>query len=125
MKLFLRSLLTLLLAAVLLLGMAAPCLAADEAPPVIDARAAVMMDAASGNVLYSLNADTPLYVAGLTVMMTALLAAEAVDRGEMAYSDMVTAYSTAHSDITSDASIQNIVPGEEMLEKSRFGEAFH
>ena len=114
MKLFIRSFLTLLLTAVLLLGLAAPCLAADEAPPVIDARAAVMMDAASGNVLYSLNADTPLYVAGLTVMMTALLAAEAVDRGEIAYTDMVTAYSSSHSDITSDASIQNIVPGEEM-----------
>ena len=114
MKQMIRSSLTLLLAAVLLLGVAAPCLAADEAPPVIDARAAVMMDAASGNVLYSLNADTPLYVAGLTVMMTALLAAEAVDRGEIAYSDVVTATSASHSDITSDASIQNIVPGEQM-----------
>ena len=114
MKQMIRSSLTLLLAAVLLLGVAAPCLAADEAPPVIDARAAVMMDAASGNVLYSLNADTPLYVAGLTVMMTALLAAEAVDRGEIAYADVVTASSASHSDITSDASIQNIVPGEQM-----------
>ncbi len=114
MKQFIRSTLTLLLAAVLLLGATAPCLAAEEAPPVIDAKAAVMMDAASGNVLYSLNADTPLYVAGLTVMMTALLAAEAVDRGDISYTDSVTAFSTAHSDITADASIQNIVPGEEM-----------
>ena len=114
MKKMIRSSLTLLLAAVLLLGVAAPCLAADEAPPVLDARAAVMMDADSGNVLYSLNADTPLYVAGLTVMMTALLAAEAVDRGEIAYADVVTASGASHNDITSDASIQNIVPGEEM-----------
>ncbi len=114
MKQLIRSCLTLLLAAVLLLGAAAPCLAAEEAPPVIDAKAALMMDAASGNVLYSLNADTPLYVAGLTVMMTALLAAEAVDRGEIAYSDMITASGASHNDITADASIQNIVPGEEM-----------
>ncbi len=114
MKKIIRSVLTLLLAATLLLGAVSPCLAADEDPPVIDARAAVMMDAASGNVLYSLNADTPLYVAGLTVMMTALLAAEAVERGDISYDDMVTASGSSQSDITSDASIQNIVPGEEM-----------
>ncbi len=114
MKHYIRSFLTLLLVSILLLGAAAPCLAADEAPPVIEARAAVMMDAASGNVLYSLNADTPLYVAGLTVMMTALLAAEAVERGDIAYTDPVTAFSTAFGDISADASIQNIVPGEEM-----------
>ena len=60
MKQLIRSLLTLALVLVLLLGVVTPGLAADEAPPVIDARAAVMMDAASGNVLYSLNADTPL-----------------------------------------------------------------
>ena len=114
MKQLIRSLLTFALVLVLLLGVVTPGLAADEAPPVIDARAAVMMDAASGNVLYSLNADTPLYVAGLTVMMTALLAAEAVDRGDIDYADKVTAFSTSQSDITADASIQNIVPGEEM-----------
>ncbi len=114
MKQLIRSLLTFALVLVLLLGVVTPSLAADEAPPVIDARAAVMMDAASGNVLYSLNADTPLYVAGLTVMMTALLAAEAVDRGDIDYADKVTAFSTSQSDITADASIQNIVPGEEM-----------
>ena len=114
MKRLTRSFLTLLLASALLLGVVTPCLAADEAPPVVDAKAAVMMDAASGNVLYTLNADTPLYVAGLTVMMTALLTAEAVDRGEIGYADVVTASGASHSDITSDASIQNIVPGEEM-----------
>ena len=114
MKKIIRSLLTLLLVLTLLTGVLSPCLAAEEDPPVIDARAAVMMDAASGNVLYSLNADTPLYVAGLTVMMTALLAAEAVDRGDITYADTVTASGSSHNDITSDASIQNIVPGEEM-----------
>ena len=98
MKQLIRSLLTFALVLVLLLGVVTPGLAADEAPPVIDARAAVMMDAASGNVLYSLNADTPLYVAGLTVMMTALLAAEAVDRGDIDYADKVTAFSTSQID---------------------------
>lgn len=114
MKRIIRSILILILAASLLSGAALPCLAAEEEPPEIDARAAVMMDAASGNVLYDLNGSTPLYAAGLTVMMTALLAAEAVERGDIDYADVVTASSYSHYDITADASIQNIVPGEEM-----------
>ena len=114
MKKIIRSILILILAASLLSGAALPCLAAEEEPPEIDARAAVMMDAASGNVLYDFNGSTPLYAAGLTVMMTALLAAEAVERGDIDYADVVTASSYSHYDITSDASIQNIVPGEEM-----------
>ena len=44
MKQLIRSLLTFALVLVLLLGVVTPGLAADEAPPVIDARAAVMMD---------------------------------------------------------------------------------
>ena len=71
-------LLPLLLAAVLFLQLflSVPVSAATE-PPVIDARAAVLMDAESGDLLYSLQPDDPVYAAGLTVMMTALLAAEA------------------------------------------------
>ena len=114
MKHTIRPFLTLLLAAVLLLSLALPAFAEAEEAPVLDARAAILMDAASGNVLFSLNPDTPLYAAGLTSMMTALLAAEAVERGEIAWSDMVTASGMSHNDITADASIQNIVPGEEM-----------
>ncbi len=114
MKTIIRSVLVFLLAAALLSGAALPCLADGEEAPEIDARAAVMMDAASGNVLYDLNGETPLYAAGLTVMMTALLAAEAVERGEIDYSDTVTATGSSHYDITEDASIQNIVPGEDM-----------
>lgn len=108
-----RAFLILLLLCSLLLSAVSPGLAAEDAP-VLDARGAVMMDAASGSVLYELNADTPLYVAGLTVMMTALLAAEAVERGDCAWTDVVTASAASHIDITADASIQNIVPGEEM-----------
>jgi len=114
MKHILRRSLSLFLILALSIGILPVFASAAEDMPEVDARAAVMMDADSGNVLYSLNEDTPLYVAGLTVMMTALLAAEAVERGEIAYSDVVTASSASHNDITADASIQNIVPGEEM-----------
>lgn len=110
------SFFALLLACSLLFTGLAPCLAAVEPEelPILDAKAAVLMDAASGELLYYMNADTPLYVAGLTVMMTALLAAEAVERNEIAYDDVVTASSASHNDITADANIQNIIPGEEM-----------
>lgn len=108
------SVITLLLACSLLLTGLCPCFAEEEELPALDAKAAVLMDAASGELLYYMNPDTPLYVAGLTVMMTSLLAAEAVDREEISFDDVVTASSSAHNDITADASIQNIVPGEEM-----------
>lgn len=110
-----RSFLTLLLICSMLFTALSPCFAADaDELPILDAKAAVLMDASTGELLYAMNSETPLYVAGLTVMMTALLTAEAVDRGEIAYNDTVTASGASHNDITADASIQNIVPGEEM-----------
>ena len=107
-----RSILPLLLAALVLLYALLPLPAQALELPYLNAKAAVLMDAYSGEMLFSQNADTPLYVAGLTAMMTCLLAAEAVERGEIDYTDMVTASNTSHNDITADASIQNIVPGE-------------
>ena len=82
MKKWVRFITACLLIAALLAGFALPCFADDEEPPEIDAKAAILMDADSGNVLYSLNEDTPLFTAGLSVMMTALLAAEAAEREE-------------------------------------------
>ena len=75
-----RSILPLLLAALLLLYAIPPMPARALEQPYLNAKAAVLMDAFSGELLFSQNADTPLYVAGLTAMMTCLLAAEAVER---------------------------------------------
>ncbi len=109
------SLLPALLAAVLLLQLILPMPAsAATAPPEIDARAAVLMDAESGDLLYSLQPDDPVYAAGLTVMMTALLAAEAVEAGDIDYADLVEATDSVRTDISEDAAIQGIEPGESM-----------
>ena len=109
------SLLPMLLAAALLLQLCVPMpVSAATEPPQVDARAAVLMDAESGDLLYSLMPDDPVYAAGLTVMMTALLAAEAVEAGEIDYADMVEATDSVHMDISADAAIQNIQPGESM-----------
>ncbi len=116
MNRLLRSfMLPLFLAAVLFMQLCVPMPAhAATEPPEVDAAAAVLMDAESGDLLYSLKADSPVYAAGLTVMMTALLAAEAVEAGSMDYADQVTATDAVHTDISEDAAIQNIVPGETM-----------
>lgn len=108
-----------LLMAFLLLAAPLAVASADSATlPVITAKAAVLMDAQSGDLLYALNEDVPLYAAGLGSMMTALLTAEAIERGDIAKDDVVTASNTSHNDITADASIQNIVPGESMTVES-------
>lgn len=61
-------------------GMSAPSTAfeapAAPAPPAIKARAAVMIDASDGQVLFSLNPDERLAMASTTKMMTALLIVE-------------------------------------------------
>lgn len=52
--------------------------------------AAMVMDARTGEVLHSRNADTQLHPASLTKMMTLYIAFQAVERGEIGLDDMVT-----------------------------------
>lgn len=61
----------------LVLGLSVP--SGAIAPPTTSARCAVLMDAASGRVLYAQNADEPRPIASITKLMTALVAAEALD----------------------------------------------
>lgn len=51
--------------------------------PDVQAKAAVLGDAASGRVLYALNADQPLPIASTTKLMTALLALERCELDEV------------------------------------------
>lgn len=55
------------------------CLPAAAATPSISSRAAVLIDASTGYVLYEKNAHEPLAMASTTKLMTALLAAETLD----------------------------------------------
>ncbi len=57
--------------------------------------AALVMDARTGEVLHSRNADTRLHPASLTKMMTLYIAFEAVRRGEISMDTMVTITSKA------------------------------
>lgn len=52
--------------------------------------AAMVMDARSGKVLHSRNADTQLHPASLTKMMTLYIAFEAIENGEISLDTLVT-----------------------------------
>lgn len=56
---------------------------------------AVLMDAATGTVLFSQNANTPLPPASVTKVMTMLLIMEAIDSGKISFQDTVTASESA------------------------------
>lgn len=59
------------------------------------AKSFILMDAVSGEVLLEKNADEPLPPASITKVMTMLLVLEAIERGECAMTDTVTA--SAHA----------------------------
>ena len=83
-----RKLICLVLAAVLLTG---TCWAAPETK----APSCLLMDAATGTVLYEQNADEQLAPASVTKIMTLLLVMEAIDRGQLGWDDMITASAAA------------------------------
>lgn len=70
-------------------------LSAAVGTPQLSAKAALLMDAATGAVLFEQNADEPLPPASVTKVMTLLLVAEAIDRGELTFDEMVTASTEA------------------------------
>jgi D-alanyl-D-alanine carboxypeptidase len=59
--------------------------------------AALVMDARTGEVLYSKNADTRLHPASLTKMMTLYLTFQAIERGEITLDTMITVSKNAAS----------------------------
>ena len=82
-----------LLSAALLLG-ALPR-AARAAEMDVEAKSALLMDAATGTVLYEKNAHEALAPASVTKIMTMLLIMEAIDAGSLGYDDTVTASEAA------------------------------
>lgn len=69
-------------AAVAVMYMAAAALTAQAAPE-ISAKAAILIEAGTGTVLYEKNADEPMLVASITKIMTALIVIETCDIGGM------------------------------------------
>lgn len=61
----------------------------------IDAKAAVLMDASTGKVLFSKNEHERLYPASVTKIMPLLLVMEAIDSGKLSLQDKITASASA------------------------------
>ena len=61
----------------------------------IPAKSALLMDAATGTVIYEQNAHEPLAPASVTKVMTMLLIMEAIDSGSIGWEDTVTASESA------------------------------
>lgn len=85
----------MLLILALMLGLLPVCVGAVELN--IPAKSAVLMDAATGTVLYEQNAHTALPPASVTKIMTMLLIMEAIDSGRIGWEDAVTASESAAS----------------------------
>ena len=81
------------LAVLLIMGSLSLTAAADEMK--LPAKGAVLMDAATGTVLYEQNAHEKLHPASVTKVMTMLLVMEALDQGKITLTDTVTASESA------------------------------
>ena len=82
--------------------------------PDIQARAALLVDAESGHVLYEKNADQALSPASLTKIMVALLVLEAVKDGELKMDEEITATASSLAGLTPDSSTADIRAGEKL-----------
>lgn len=71
--------------------------AAEASALSVNAKSAVLMDMASGTVLYEQNSHEPLPIASVTKVMTLLLVMEAIDDGRLSYDEIVTTSSRAAS----------------------------
>ena len=89
---FVRKIMIGLLVTILLLG----CIPIARAAEVeVAAPSAILMDAATGTVLYEKNANEKLPPASVTKVMTLLLVMEALERGQISMEDQVIASETA------------------------------
>lgn len=92
--------------------LAVPAAAVPE--PTVNAQSAVVIDADTGDVMYQLNADQRFSPAEMTMVMTALMTADAIQERTVALSDQVTAseeiyYNVTDNSVTMDPAMK---PGE-------------
>ena len=113
---------SLFMALILALSLAAPFASAAEGSSgsaildgmTVDAKAAILVDPDTDEILYELNAHEKMYPASITKVMTCLLTLEAVERGELTLEQTVTASQAIHTGIGDNASTADIKAGEEI-----------
>ncbi len=99
---------------ILLLALILPTTAMALDDPQPQCTSALLIDATYDEVLYEMAAHEKRYPASITKVMTALLALEAVERGELALSDMIAAPNGIYTGLAADGTTQNIKAGEEL-----------
>ncbi len=104
-----------LLAAVLLAG----CLCQGFEPvlaekPAITAEAAILIDGNTGNLLFEKNGDKVMFPASTTKIMTAIVALDAVERGEISLEQSLVLSQGAYDTLAADGSSIALKVGEEM-----------
>lgn len=104
-----KGLLSIGLALVLAISSTLPVLAVDES--LVGAPSAVLMEAATGKILFEKNAHEQRPCASITKVMTLLLVFEAMDGGKLRLDDTITTSEHASSMGGSDIWLE---PGEEM-----------
>ncbi|WP_286163987.1 serine hydrolase [Bacillus sp. AFS088145] len=73
----------------------------------IKAKAAILVDANSGKILYEKNSKAPLPIASMSKMMTEYLVNEAVKNGKISWDDKVTVSDYAHK-ISQNTGLSNV-----------------
>ena len=80
--------------------------------PKVKAEAALLVDTDKDVVLFDKNAHQKMYPASITKVMTSLLVAEAVDRGDLKWDQKITASASAMAGLDPDGSSAGIEVGE-------------
>ena len=104
----------------ILFTLAAPAYAAkdDTGDWEVAAKAALLIDPDTEEILYARNIHERLYPASLTKIMTCLLVLEAIDDGTISKEDVLTASELAVTSIPPDGSTAGIKVGEELTVES-------
>lgn len=111
--------LSLLLSAALVAGLVLPLSAQAAGSDIVSgmhvaAKAAILVDADSHQILFEQDDHDKNYPASMTKVMTCLLTLEAIDQGKLSLTDVVTASGTFNHDLSEDGSTEDIKPGEQM-----------
>ena len=111
-----RRFFALFFCAVLMFLLAVPAYAADGdvGDWEIAAKAALLIDPDTEEILYARNIHERLYPASLTKIMTCLLVLESIDDGTLTRDTVLTASETAINAVPADGSSVGIKPGEQL-----------
>lgn len=118
----LKKIISVLVSALLMLSAVSPCLAQDEeidesAAPELSAKAAVLMDVETHELVYSRDEDLSLYCGPISSLMSALLAVEAVERGELSMDSKISSQLSDYYNVDNDNTTGILIGDELTLEQ--------